>query len=50
MRLGSSEYVMGALYKGMFGAAILAAGGFYYVTMKFMTGGARFPMKLGMKS
>ena len=38
VRLGSSEYVMGALYKGMFGSAILAAGAFYYATMKFMTG------------
>jgi K(+)-stimulated pyrophosphate-energized sodium pump len=29
---------MGALYKGMFGSAILAAIGFYYVTMKMMVG------------
>ncbi len=36
VRLGSSGYVMGALYKGMFGSAILAAIAFYYVTMKFM--------------
>jgi len=36
VRLGSSGYVMGALYKGMFGSAILAAIAFYYVTMKYM--------------
>jgi K(+)-stimulated pyrophosphate-energized sodium pump len=29
---------MGALYKGMFGSAILAAIGFYYATMKMMVG------------
>ncbi len=38
VRLGKSEYVMGALYKGMFGSAILAAIAFYYVCMKFMGG------------
>ncbi len=32
VRLGASEYIMGALYKGMFGAAILAAIAFYFVT------------------
>ena len=31
VRLGRSEYIMGALYKGMFGSAILAAVAFYYV-------------------
>ena len=31
VRLGKSEYIMGALYKGMFGSAILAAIAFYYV-------------------
>jgi K(+)-stimulated pyrophosphate-energized sodium pump len=36
VRLGSSGYVMGALYKGMFGSAILAAVAFYYVCMKYM--------------
>ncbi len=47
VRLGSSEYVMGALYKGMFGAAILAAVAFYYATMKFMTGvGDLAPMNI----
>jgi K(+)-stimulated pyrophosphate-energized sodium pump len=38
VRLGKSQYIMGALYKGMFGSAILAAIGFYYVTMKMMVG------------
>jgi K(+)-stimulated pyrophosphate-energized sodium pump len=31
VRLGKSEYIMGALYKGQFGAAILAAIAFYYI-------------------
>jgi len=30
VRLGDSEYIMGALYKGMFGAAILSGIVFYY--------------------
>jgi K(+)-stimulated pyrophosphate-energized sodium pump len=38
VRLGSGGYIMGALYKGMFGSAILAAIAFYYVCIKFMTG------------
>jgi K(+)-stimulated pyrophosphate-energized sodium pump len=38
VRLGSGGYIMGALYKGMFGSAILAAIAFYYVCAKFMTG------------
>jgi K(+)-stimulated pyrophosphate-energized sodium pump len=38
VRLGSGEYIMGALYKGMFGAAIIAAVAFYFVSMKFMGG------------
>jgi K(+)-stimulated pyrophosphate-energized sodium pump len=33
---GKSEYIMGALYKGMFGSAIIAAVAFYYATMYFM--------------
>lgn len=37
VRLGKSEYIMGALYKGMFGAAILAAVAFYFATTKFIT-------------
>ena len=38
VRLGKSEYIMGALYKGMFGAAIIAAVAFYFVTMRYMGG------------
>ncbi|MBW2239227.1 MAG: sodium-translocating pyrophosphatase, partial [Deltaproteobacteria bacterium] len=38
VRLGKSEYIMGALYKGMFGAAIIAAVAFYYASKKFMGG------------
>jgi K(+)-stimulated pyrophosphate-energized sodium pump len=33
-----SEYIMGALYKGMFGAAIIAAVAFYPVTMACLDG------------
>ena len=38
VRLGSGGYIMGALYKGMFGSAIIAAAGFYWATQKMMTG------------
>ena len=38
VRLGKSEYIMGALYKGMFGAAVISAVIFYYVTKKLMVG------------
>jgi K(+)-stimulated pyrophosphate-energized sodium pump len=38
VRLGESEYIMGALYKGMFGAAILAAIFFYYGIQKMISG------------
>jgi K(+)-stimulated pyrophosphate-energized sodium pump len=38
VRLGKNQYVMGALYKGMFGAAILAAIAFYYACTNYMTG------------
>jgi K(+)-stimulated pyrophosphate-energized sodium pump len=38
VRLGKSEYIMGALYKGMFGAAIIAGIAFYFATNKFMVG------------
>ncbi|MFC1829184.1 sodium-translocating pyrophosphatase [Thermodesulfobacteriota bacterium] len=38
VRLGKGGYIMGALYKGMFGAAIIAGVAFYYATMKFMGG------------
>jgi K(+)-stimulated pyrophosphate-energized sodium pump len=37
VRLGKSEYIMGALYKGMFGAAIIGAIAFYYVCTTFFT-------------
>ena len=33
VRLGKDEYIMGALYKGMFGSAIIAALGFYIFTV-----------------
>jgi K(+)-stimulated pyrophosphate-energized sodium pump len=47
VRLGKSEYIMGALYKGMFGAAIIAAGVFYYMCKRFMTGlGDITPMEI----
>jgi K(+)-stimulated pyrophosphate-energized sodium pump len=36
VRLGKSEYIMGALYKGMFGAAVIAAVAFYYACTKYM--------------
>ncbi len=39
VRLGSNNYVMGALYKGMFGAAILAAAGFYYAMARLLPSG-----------
>jgi K(+)-stimulated pyrophosphate-energized sodium pump len=38
VRLGSSQYIMGALYKGMFGSAILAAIGFFFAC-QFLLGG-----------
>ncbi len=38
VRLGKSEYIMGALYKGMFGSAIISAVVFYYATKKLMVG------------
>ena len=38
VRLGSGGYIMGALYKGMFGAAIIAGIAFFYACSKFMTG------------
>ncbi|MBF0100134.1 MAG: sodium-translocating pyrophosphatase [Desulfobacterales bacterium] len=37
VRLGKSEYIMGALYKGMFGSAIIAAIVFYFATVVFMS-------------
>jgi K(+)-stimulated pyrophosphate-energized sodium pump len=38
VRLGKSEYIMGALYKGMFGSAILAGIAFFFVTNQLMGG------------
>ncbi|UCD89299.1 MAG: sodium-translocating pyrophosphatase [Desulfobacterales bacterium] len=38
VRLGRGEYIMGALYKGMFGAAIIAGVAFYYACKKYMGG------------
>ncbi len=38
VRLGSSGYIMGALYKGMFGSAIIAAVVFYFACTKLMVG------------
>jgi len=38
VRLGSGGYIMGALYKGMFGSAILAGIAFFYACNKFMVG------------
>jgi K(+)-stimulated pyrophosphate-energized sodium pump len=36
VRLGPSEYIMGALYKGMFGSAIIAAVGFWFAVKNLM--------------
>jgi K(+)-stimulated pyrophosphate-energized sodium pump len=38
VKLGSSQYIMGALYKGMFGAAIISGILFYFATVKMMGG------------
>jgi len=38
VRLGDSEYIMGALYKGMFGAAIISGIVFYYAIKKMFIG------------
>ncbi len=38
VRLGTSQYIMGALYKGMFGSAIIAGILFYPATKKMMAG------------
>lgn len=38
VRLGASQYIMGALYKGMFGSAILAIIGFYFATKRLIVG------------
>ncbi len=44
VRLGKSEYIMGALYKGMFGSAIMAGVAFYFATNKFMGGLGDIPV------
>jgi K(+)-stimulated pyrophosphate-energized sodium pump len=36
VRLGSGSYIMGALYKGMFGSAIIAAIAFYFACFKLV--------------
>ena len=38
VRLGKNEYIMGALYKGMFGSAILAGIAFFFACTNYMTG------------
>jgi K(+)-stimulated pyrophosphate-energized sodium pump len=38
VRLGKSQYIMGALYKGMFGSAILAAIGFFIACQTLIVG------------
>ncbi len=38
VRLGKSEYIMGALYKGMFGSAILAGIAFFFAARQLMGG------------
>jgi K(+)-stimulated pyrophosphate-energized sodium pump len=47
VRLGKNEYIMGALYKGMFGSAILAAIAFYFVTTRMM-GGVQLSLASGV--
>jgi K(+)-stimulated pyrophosphate-energized sodium pump len=48
VRLGKNEYIMGALYKGMFGAAIIAAVAFYFATIETMGGEATLMLKNGV--
>jgi K(+)-stimulated pyrophosphate-energized sodium pump len=38
VRLGKSEYIMGALYKGMFGSAIIAAIAFFFAVQNLVPG------------
>ena len=42
IRLGKSQNIMGALYKGLFAAGLLAAIGFYPATKWLMTGNGQF--------
>jgi K(+)-stimulated pyrophosphate-energized sodium pump len=47
VRLGRSQYIMGALYKGMFGSAIIAAVAFFYACKNLMpTMGTVAPMHI----
>jgi K(+)-stimulated pyrophosphate-energized sodium pump len=39
VRLGKSEYIMGALYKGMFGSAIISAIAFFFAVQKLVEEG-----------
>lgn len=43
VRLGKSEYIMGALYKGMFGAAIIGGIAFFYACTKLLVGVENLP-------
>jgi len=36
VKMGKNDYIMGALYKGMFGAAIMSGVAFYFACNKFM--------------
>lgn len=38
VRLGKGQNIMGALYKGLIGAALISAAAFYWITDKMMTG------------
>jgi K(+)-stimulated pyrophosphate-energized sodium pump len=47
VRLGANEYIMGALYKGMFGSAIIAAIAFFFACQKLVIGlGDLTPMNI----
>ncbi|MBI9077236.1 MAG: sodium-translocating pyrophosphatase [Desulfatibacillum sp.] len=49
VRLGTnSEYIMGALYKGMFGAAILAGIAFYFIINEVWVGGKDLPAAMNI--
>ncbi len=47
VRLGKSQYIMGALYKGLIAAAVLATIAFYPLAQKFMAGVAAKAVKGG---
>ena len=48
VRLGKSQYIMGALYKGLISSAVLAAIAFYPLANKFMGGVAAKAAKAGV--